>query len=90
VKDILPCSLVYPNKELKKALLIVDRGSREPAVRQELEELCSLVKSMGTHSYVDYCFLAAAIYSGRNQQLYQKWGMFYHCSALFPLSGYEA
>ncbi len=57
MKDILPCSLVYPNKELKKALLIVDRGSREPAVRQELEELCSLVKSMGTHSYVDYCFL---------------------------------
>lgn len=43
--------------ELKKALLIVDRGSREPDVRHELEHICALAKSVAGYSYVGYCFL---------------------------------
>lgn len=43
--------------QLKKALLIVDRGSREPDVRQELEEICSLVKSRAGYDFAEYCFL---------------------------------
>jgi sirohydrochlorin ferrochelatase len=42
---------------LRKALLIVDRGSREPDVRQELHEICSLAKSRAGYDYADYCFL---------------------------------
>jgi precorrin-8X/cobalt-precorrin-8 methylmutase len=42
---------------MKKALLIIDRGSRVPDVRMELEELCSLIKSQAGYQYVDYCFL---------------------------------
>jgi sirohydrochlorin ferrochelatase len=42
---------------LRKALLIVDRGSREPDVRQELQEICSLAKSRAGYDYADYCFL---------------------------------
>ena len=43
--------------ELKKALLIVDRGSREPEVRQELEQICLLAKTRAGYDYVDYSFL---------------------------------
>jgi precorrin-8X/cobalt-precorrin-8 methylmutase len=42
---------------LRKALLIVDRGSREPDVRQELQEICSLARSHAGYDYADYCFL---------------------------------
>jgi sirohydrochlorin ferrochelatase len=42
---------------LRKALLIVDRGSREPDVRQELKEICSLAKSRAGYDFADYCFL---------------------------------
>jgi len=42
---------------LKKALLIIDRGSREPEVRDELEKVCSLVKTKGGYFYTNYCFL---------------------------------
>ncbi len=42
---------------LKRALLIVDRGSREPEVRQELAEICALVQKKAGYSYADYCFL---------------------------------
>ncbi|HXG06065.1 MAG TPA: sirohydrochlorin chelatase [Nitrososphaera sp.] len=42
---------------MKKALLIVDRGSREPEVRQELQEICLLAKSRGGYDYAEYCFL---------------------------------
>jgi sirohydrochlorin ferrochelatase len=42
---------------LKKALLIVDRGSREPDVRQELKETCLMVKQRTSYDYVDYSFL---------------------------------
>ena len=42
---------------MKKALLIIDRGSREPEVKEELESVCSLVKSKGGYFYTNYCFL---------------------------------
>jgi sirohydrochlorin ferrochelatase len=42
---------------LKKAILIIDRGSREPEVRQELEDICSLVKTNAGYYYANYCFL---------------------------------
>ena len=42
---------------MRRALLIVDRGSREPDVRQELQEICSLAKSRAGYDYADYCFL---------------------------------
>lgn len=42
---------------MKRALLIVDRGSREPEVRQELEELCALAKRRAGYDYACYCFL---------------------------------
>jgi sirohydrochlorin ferrochelatase len=42
---------------LKKALLIIDRGSREPEVREELKKICSIVKTKGGYYYANYCFL---------------------------------
>lgn len=42
---------------MKRALLIVDRGSREPEVRQELAEICALVQKKAGYAYADYCFL---------------------------------
>jgi sirohydrochlorin ferrochelatase len=42
---------------LKKALLIVDRGSREPEVRLELQDICALAKSRAGYDYANYCFL---------------------------------
>jgi sirohydrochlorin ferrochelatase len=42
---------------MKRALLIIDRGSREPEVNQELSEICSLLKLKGNYDYSDYCFL---------------------------------
>ncbi|MFL6477344.1 MAG: sirohydrochlorin chelatase [Nitrososphaera sp.] len=42
---------------MTNALLIVDRGSREPEVREELEEICILAKKQGGYAYVNYSFL---------------------------------
>lgn len=42
---------------MKKALLIVDRGSREPDVRHELEQICFLAKQQADYDHVDYSFL---------------------------------
>jgi sirohydrochlorin ferrochelatase len=42
---------------LKKALLIVDRGSRELDVRHELEQICFLAKQQADYDHVDYSFL---------------------------------
>lgn len=42
---------------MKRALLIVDRGSREPEVRQEMAELCALAKSRAGYDHAGYCFL---------------------------------
>jgi sirohydrochlorin ferrochelatase len=40
-----------------KALLIIDRGSKEADVRQELKEICHLAKRRAGYDYSDYCFL---------------------------------
>jgi sirohydrochlorin ferrochelatase len=45
------------HRQLRKALLIVDRGSREPDVRQELQEICLQAKRRAGYDYADYCFL---------------------------------
>jgi sirohydrochlorin ferrochelatase len=37
--------------------LIVDRGSRELDVKNELEQICSLARRVGGYHYVGYCFL---------------------------------
>ncbi|HKG29758.1 MAG TPA: CbiX/SirB N-terminal domain-containing protein [Nitrososphaeraceae archaeon] len=42
---------------MKKALLIIDRGSREADVRDELQDICSIAKRKGKYHYADYCFL---------------------------------
>ena len=44
-------------KLVKKALLIVDRGSREPDVRLELQDICSIAKHKVGYDYTSYCFL---------------------------------
>lgn len=42
-----------------KAMLIVDRGSREPEVKEELEVICSTISNThpGLYDYITYCFL---------------------------------
>ncbi|MER3407963.1 MAG: hypothetical protein C4292_04170, partial [Nitrososphaera sp.] len=42
---------------MKRALLLVDRGSREPEVRQEIADICALAKSKAGYDYAGYCFL---------------------------------
>jgi len=42
---------------LIKALLVVDRGSRESEVKQELEELCLIAKRKAGYDSASYCFL---------------------------------
>ena len=37
--------------------MIIDRGSREPEVREELEDLCTIVKTKAGYYYTNYCFL---------------------------------
>lgn len=41
------------------AILIIDRGSREPEVREELERMCSIICKTNSHKhvYTTYCFL---------------------------------
>ncbi|MEM3136695.1 MAG: CbiX/SirB N-terminal domain-containing protein, partial [Candidatus Nitrosotenuis sp.] len=42
---------------MKRGLLLIDRGSREKEVRDELNFICSKVKKLGNYAFVDYCFL---------------------------------
>lgn len=42
---------------MKRGLLLIDRGSREEEVRQELLYICEKVKQMGNYQISDYCFL---------------------------------
>lgn len=42
---------------MKKALLIIDRGSKMKEVQQELFETCSKIKAQTDYYHVDYCFL---------------------------------
>jgi sirohydrochlorin ferrochelatase len=42
---------------MKKALLIIDRGSKMKEVQEELRNTCDFIKHKTDYSYVDYCFL---------------------------------
>jgi sirohydrochlorin ferrochelatase len=42
---------------MKKALLIIDRGSKMKEVQEELFETCSKIKAKTDYDYIDYCFL---------------------------------
>lgn len=42
---------------MKKGLLIIDRGSREPEASQELKIITEKVRTRGRYDYADFCFL---------------------------------
>ncbi len=42
---------------MRRGLLLIDRGSHEDDVRQELQYICSKVKEKGNYHISDYCFL---------------------------------
>ena len=42
---------------MKKALLLIDRGSREQDVKDELHAICSLAKERGSYYFSNYAFL---------------------------------
>ena len=42
---------------MKRGLLIIDRGSREPEAVDELRLICGAIKERGRYEFVDYCFL---------------------------------
>jgi len=42
---------------MKKGLLLIDRGSREKEVQDELRYICEKAKTRGDYLFSDYCFL---------------------------------
>ena len=42
---------------MRRALLLIDRGSREEEVKEELRYICEKVKLKGNYHFSDYCFL---------------------------------
>ncbi len=42
---------------MKRGLLLIDRGSRENEVRDELDLICNRVKQIGNYAFTNYCFL---------------------------------
>ncbi len=42
---------------MRRGLLVIDRGSREREVRDELKEICARVKERGGYEFSDFCFL---------------------------------
>jgi Uncharacterized conserved protein len=42
---------------VNRALLLIDRGSREPEAKEELSQLCTLIKQESEYVYVGHCFL---------------------------------
>ena len=42
---------------MKRGLLLIDRGSREDEVKDELNYICSKAKESGGYQFSDYCFL---------------------------------
>ena len=42
---------------MKRGLLLIDRGSRENEVKEELEFICDKVKEKGKYDFLNYCFL---------------------------------
>jgi len=41
---------------MRRALLLIDRGSREEEVKEELRYICEKVKLKGNYHFSDYCF----------------------------------
>ena len=42
---------------MKRGLLLIDRGSREKEVQEELGYICEKVRDAGNYLFCDYCFL---------------------------------
>jgi len=42
---------------MKRGLLLIDRGSREEEVKNELDIICKKVQKQGNYIFSDYCFL---------------------------------
>jgi len=42
---------------MKKALLLIDRGSKEQDVKDELQDICSMAKERGNYYFSNYAFL---------------------------------
>jgi len=42
---------------LKRGMLLIDRGSREKEVKEELDVICKRIKEKGDYVFSDYCFL---------------------------------
>jgi len=42
---------------LKRGVLLIDRGSREKEVKEELDFICKKVKEKGNYVFSNYCFL---------------------------------
>jgi len=42
---------------MKRGLLLIDRGSKEEEVKDELRYICSKAKESGGYQFSDYCFL---------------------------------
>ena len=42
---------------MKRGLLLIDRGSKEEEVKDELRHICSKAKVSGGYQFSDYCFL---------------------------------
>ena len=42
---------------MNRALLLIDRGSREPEAKEELARLCTMIRDESEYAYVDHCFL---------------------------------
>ncbi len=42
---------------MKKALLFIDRGSKEQDVKDELREICAAARDLGGYDFTDYAFL---------------------------------
>lgn len=60
---------------MRKAILVIDRGSREPEVLDELETICEMLKKKGQYDLSTYCFLEVIppfIEEGIRKCLYDK------------------
>ena len=42
---------------MKRGLMLIDRGSREREVEEELEIICEKVKEKGNYDFTEFCFL---------------------------------
>ena len=42
--------------KIKRGLLLIDRGGREPEIKEGLEQLCKMLKKESQYHYVGYNF----------------------------------